>query len=55
MKNGKKNLDFKEIREQGAVYYLAVISAIGSPTLYFEIEVQADPNSSPIDTASEAI
>ena len=33
-------IDFKEIREQGAVYYLAEIPFTGNPTLYFDLLVQ---------------
>jgi hypothetical protein len=44
----KTPLQFTEIREQGAIYYLAQITITGSPILYFDLQVQPDPNSSAI-------
>ena len=44
----KTPLPFTEIREQGALYYLADITVTGSPILYFELNVQPDPNGSVI-------
>lgn len=44
----KTPLQFTEQREQGAIYYLAQIKFSGSSVLYFDLEVQPDPNVSPI-------
>ena len=44
----KLPLEFIKIREQDAIYYLAQITVTGTPTLYFDLQVQADPNASPI-------
>jgi len=41
-------LEFKEIREKGAVYYIAEVRVSNEATLYFDIQVQPDPNSAAI-------
>ena len=41
-------LPFTEIRERGAVYYLAQITVTGSPLLYFELTVQPEPDAAAI-------
>jgi hypothetical protein len=40
----RKALEFREIREQQAVYYLAPISFQNGETLYFTVDVQPDPD-----------
>ena len=46
----KTPLEFAEVREQDAVYYLAEVPFGGtSPRLYFELRVEPDPDASPID------
>ena len=41
-------LDFQEIREQGAVYYIAEVRVSNPATLYFDLQVQPDPTSAAI-------
>lgn len=44
----KLPLKFTEVREQGAVYYLAEVRVSTAEKLYFKLSVQPDPNQSPI-------
>jgi hypothetical protein len=41
-------LKFQEIREQGAVYYIAEVRISNPATLYFDLQVKPDPNSAAI-------
>lgn len=42
-------LEFQEIREQGAVYYIAEVRVSNPATLYFDLQVQPDPNAPAIE------
>ncbi|CAA0082086.1 Uncharacterised protein [BD1-7 clade bacterium] len=42
-----KNLDFKQVREQNAVYYLATFDIENKIDVYFTVNVQPDPNQDP--------
>lgn len=42
-------LEFQEIREQGAVYYIAEVRVSNPATLYFDLQVQPNPNSAAIE------
>jgi hypothetical protein len=39
-----QSLEFREIREQGAIYYLAELRASSRATLYFDLNITPDPN-----------
>lgn len=43
----KTPLEFREVREQDAVYYLSLTKIDHKQTVYFTISVQPDPNISP--------
>lgn len=43
----KSPLEFKEVREQNAVYYLSTVKIDHKQTVYFTISVQPDPNIKP--------
>lgn len=45
----KTELVFTEVREQGAIYYLAEIKNPSPTTLYFDLTVTPDPNAPAID------
>ena len=40
----RRELEFQEIREENAIYYLAPVPFRDRETLYFTIDVQPDPN-----------
>ena len=45
----KTPLQFTEVREQGALYYLAEVRFGGtSPRLYFDLQIEPDPGAPPI-------
>jgi len=44
----RRNLDFMEINEQGAVYYLAPLRFVNEEILHFTIEVKPDANRPPL-------
>jgi hypothetical protein len=44
-----RRLEFQEIREQDAVYYLAEVRVSNQATLYFDLQVQPDPNAPAIE------
>ena len=41
-------IEFREIREKNAIYYIAEIRATSEEVLYFDLQVQPDPNKAPI-------
>lgn len=41
-------IEFREIREKDAVYYIAEIRATSEAVFYFDLKVQPDPNRPPI-------
>jgi hypothetical protein len=41
-------LVFKEVREQGAIYYLAEIRVSSQATLYFDLQVSPNPDDPPL-------
>jgi hypothetical protein len=41
-------IEFREIREKDAVYYIAEIRATSEAVYYFDLKVQPDPNRPPI-------
>ena len=45
----RRNLDFMEINEQNAVYYLAPVRFINEEVLHFTIEVKPNANSRPFE------
>lgn len=44
-----KPLEFIEVREQGAIYYLAEIETSNPARLYFDLQVSPNPNKPPIE------
>lgn len=44
-----RELEFKEIREQGAIYYLAEIRVSSQAKVYFDLQVAPDPNKPAIE------
>lgn len=46
-------LEFRQIRETGALYYIAEYAFADNQILRFNLQVQADPNSTPADIKFE--
>jgi hypothetical protein len=44
-----RQLKFQEIHEQGAIYYIAEVRVSNPATLYFDLQVQPDPNAPAIE------
>lgn len=42
-------LEFEEVREQGAIYYLAEVRTSSQATLYFDLQISPDPNAAAIE------